>query len=219
MLIYVYLNTLHRMLQTYLKKLYSPLFSIIKLCSMRLFLCLIFAFSFNTANSQEYSSEISTKVSSNDELAAVELLKRAKSLAHKDTLTSIKLANEVLRLAKNNNNHSISAQSHTLLAKLAQQSKETEQALDHFLKASLIYKDTNDKPNQIMSSLNYIEMLIDEKRYDQANINIEKIFPIALKYGKPLYIALILEVKGDTFYERKDYDNAIPNTSKPLNIF
>jgi diguanylate cyclase (GGDEF)-like protein len=176
---------------------------------MRLFLCLIFAFSFGTANSQEHSSQTSSKASSNEKITESQILKRAKSLTHADTLTSIKLANEALRLSKNNNNHSISAQSHTLLAKLAQQSKETEQALDHFLKASLIYKDTNDKPNQIISSFNYIEMLIDEKRYDQANINIEKIFPIALKYGKPLYIALILEVKGDTFYGRKDYDNAI----------
>ncbi|WP_426356823.1 diguanylate cyclase [Pseudocolwellia sp. HL-MZ19] len=176
---------------------------------MRLFLCIIFTFSFGTANSQEHSSQTSSKASSNKKLTEAELLKRAKSLTHADTLTSIKLANEALRLSKNNKNHSISAQSHTLLAKLAQRSKDIEQALHHFLQASLTYKSTNDKSNQIMSSIDYIQILIDEKRYEQANINIEELLPATLEHGDKFPIALTLIAKGDVLYKQKDFDDAI----------
>jgi diguanylate cyclase (GGDEF)-like protein len=138
-----------------------------------------------------------------------EVLSKAKSFRHSDPQLSLKLANEALYLSEKINNHNVSAQIHTLLAKLGQESNDIDQSLHHFLLASIIYKNINDEQNYILSTISYIELLITEKRYQKADETIDKTLPIALQQKEIRLIGLTLATKADSYYDQKRYDDAI----------
>lgn len=188
------LGTLHATVCLYVKRI---------LCFITLTFCL------TTAYSQESSPQTSTAESEVGGGSDLELLKKASSLSRIDRHESIRLTNELLRISENNKNYPVSAQAHTLLGEMTQQSKNFEQSLHHFLQASLLYKNINDKRNQIAASIDYVEILLAVKRYDQAHKFIDELLPVALKYEDALAIALTLIVKGDGYYQEKRYDDAI----------
>ncbi|MDC2889722.1 tetratricopeptide repeat-containing diguanylate cyclase [Psychrosphaera algicola] len=121
----------------------------------------------------------------------------------------MKLANEALRLSTINNNHTVSAEAHSLLGQLNQRSHNADQSLDNFLQASVIYNNINDKRNQILSTIDYIEVLLVEKRYDQAENTIDELLPITLQYDDGFLIALTFINKGNGYYQQKRYQDAI----------
>jgi diguanylate cyclase (GGDEF)-like protein len=180
---------------------------------MRFLFNIILAFYFTTANSQENPLQTGIEVAN---LSAPELLTKAKSLQHNDRTLSFQLANDSLRLSKNNKDFQVSAQAHTLLGELAQQAKDIEQALQHFLHASLIYKNINDKQNQITSSIVYAETFFVAKRYVEGDEILDELLPIAKQYGEELPIALLLITKGNGYYQQKHYNDAIAQYTPAL---
>jgi len=176
---------------------------------MRILFYILITLYITTANAQEnipQTSTIETEVANFSERG---FLNQAKALRYSDQKKSTKLANDALRLSKENKNHRVSAQAHSFLGKLAQQSQNIKQSLHHFLQTSLIYKNMNDKRNQIMSSLDYINVFIAEKRYDEGNKFIDELLPLAFQYGDAFPIALTLIIKGDAYYQQKRYNDAI----------
>lgn len=174
---------------------------------MKFILFIIVIFYGSSALSQDHNIQFSSAIINNDSDSA--LLKKAKSLKNKDTKASIELAHEALRIAESNNNDSVSGQSHTLLGKIFQKSKDNEKSLEHFLQASLIYKKMNDQRNQILNSIHYITILLAEKKYDQVSKSIDEMFPVALEYNDTSLIALLFISKGDSYYKTKNYNEAI----------
>lgn len=171
---------------------------------------LVFIFaSSNLVNAQQSSAQTSRIGSDDESLPEVQLLQKAKSLRHDNQQQSLQLAMEALQLSESNNNKIMKAQSHTLLGKVNNESKNTEQAIHHFRQATLIYKELDDKRNQIQSSLDYISLLVDNKMYPQLYSVTDYILPIAIEHADQLQIARILTAKGDALYKQKRYDQAI----------
>tara|TARA_R110002153_G_scaffold32008_5_gene97070 strand:- start:14199 stop:16634 length:2436 start_codon:yes stop_codon:yes gene_type:complete len=181
--------------------------------AVRVLFNIILAFYFTTANSQENPPQTDIEVAN---LSATELLRKAKYLQHSDQSLSSQLANDSLRLSKNNKNQPVSAQAHTLLGELAQQAKDLDQALQHFLQAILIYKNMNDKQNQIMSSIVYAETFFAANRYVEGDKILDELLPITQQYGEELPIALVLITKGNAYYQQKHYDDAIAQYTPAL---
>ncbi|MEI6894356.1 MAG: diguanylate cyclase [Colwellia sp.] len=171
-------------------------------------LFIILTLCFTPANAQENSSQTSTTEAEVANFSAREFLKQAESLRPSDRQRSIKLANKALQLSINNKNYRVNAQSHTLLGRLTQ-SKHVGQSMSHFLQASLIYEEINDQPNQIISSVDYVKILYIEKRYNEADKVIDDLLYQAQQNGDALPIAITLSAKGDGYYQRKHYDDAI----------
>jgi diguanylate cyclase (GGDEF)-like protein len=156
-----------------------------------------------------------------EETSETKILNKAKSLRHKNQKASAKLATEAQELATKNNNRPVVAQAHTLLGKLSHKRKEINSAFDHFLQASLIYKNINDQQAYIMSSLDYVNLLVDEKRYAEAENDVDDLIFIAQQYeekseneykekhGKNWTIGSALYVKGNTYYQQNKYKRAI----------
>ncbi len=174
---------------------------------MQILFFIIFTFYFATANSQENIQQPTTIVSKN--LTDKDLINKAESLMRIQQPISMALASNIIRISESNNNPPINAQAHTLLGNTAAESKNFKQALHHFLQASLIYKNISDTHNQIMSSIDYIDIFIDEKRYEEAHKAIDELLPIALEYGNSLPIALTLITKANNYYQQKKNNNAI----------
>ena len=170
---------------------------------------IIFTLFVTTTNAQENTQQALTKVSELQNVTDKKTLKKAKSIIRRKHSISMELANEVIRISESKNNAPINAQAHTLLGNTAKQSKKLKQASHHFLKARLLYKNINDKHNQIMSSIDYINILIDEKNYEEAHTEINELLPIALNYGKPLLMAFSLITQANNYYQQKDYKNSI----------
>lgn len=175
---------------------------------MRTLFFIVITFCFTTAYSQENPPQASGVASEFENLSASELLKKAKSLSTTDKKNSTRFAHEALRLSEANNNQRVSSQAHNLLAKVNKKSKNIEQALHHFLQASIIYKELNDNRNLIMASINYVDILLDEKRYEDVDQYINKLLPIALDYGNEYLIARTLIIRGDSYYKQKRYVDA-----------
>ncbi len=152
------------------------------------------------------NAEISIKI---DELSDSELLKQAKLLKYTNIPLSIELTNKALKLSNEYNNLNKSAQAHTLLGKLAEQSNEIDQSIQHFYQASLIYKGLGDQREQIKSSLYYANSFFTAKRYDDANKIIDELLTVTQQYGDELYIAKALVTKGDGYYQQESYSDAI----------
>lgn len=138
-----------------------------------------------------------------------ELLKKAKLASEKDHVKGIKLAHDALTLSVKNNNQSKAAQAHRLLGRVYSLSKNVEQSLHHYLQASIIYEEINDNWNQVKSVVYYINVLLSDKRYQEADEKIHDLLPLALQYKAELPIALTLIAKGDSFYKQKQYPKAI----------
>ncbi|KAA1162060.1 diguanylate cyclase [Pseudoalteromonas fuliginea] len=166
---------------------------------MRIIFFIFFIFYFTVANSQEAL------------LASIEKIE-TKPLSEK----SVELANEVLELSKADNNHSLSAQAHTLLGKLTKESGDINQSIYHFSQASSIYKFIGNIKQQLKSSINEVKVLFKAKRYDDAYKLIGEILPLSQQYSDELLTAQILIIKGDGFYQQKYFNDAIAQFTNSL---
>jgi len=151
-----------------------------------------------------------------EKLSDVELLKQANDFSATDHKKSIELAYKVLELSEKNNNYTLSAKAHILVANISYQTNDIDLALHHYLQASLTYKKINNTTNQIKYAIYHIDMLLKIKQYKQAIQMVDELLPIALSYGKALPIASTLIVKGDIFYHQQHYNDAIKHYMNSL---
>jgi len=158
--------------------------------------------SLNSAYAQETTSYNLTNESN------AGLLKRAELLIDTDVITSIELSKSLLSQAQSADDTLLSAKLHNLLGRANKKNNNINESLEHFLQSSVYYSKLNDSRNQIKASINYINILLEEKRYDELNTRIETLLPTTLVYGDDFFIAQVLLTKGDSFYEQKKYNNA-----------
>lgn len=158
--------------------------------------------SLNSAYAQETTSYNLTNESN------AGLLKRAELLIDTDVITSIELSKSLLSQAQSADDTLLSAKLHNLLGRANKKNNNINESLEHFLQSSVYYSKLNDSRNQIKASINYINILLEEKRYDELITRIETLLPTTLVYGDDFFIAQVLLTKGDSFYEQKKYNNA-----------
>ena len=158
--------------------------------------------SLNSAYAQETTSYNLTNESN------AGLLKRAELLIDTDVITSIELSKSLLSQAQSADDTLLSAKLHNLLGRANKKNNNINESLEHFLQSSVYYSKLNDSRNQIKASINYINILLEEKRYDELTTRIETLLPTTLVYGDDFFIAQVLLTKGDSFYGQKKYDNA-----------
>lgn len=166
------------------------------------------------ANSEEEGPNLSTI--KNVSLDEKELLQKATLLKSNNPQESMLLANEALSLSISNGNFNVSAQVHAFLGKLYQDIKNTEQSIKHLRQASLIYKNINNIPKKITSSLDLAVLLIAQKRYIEAKKITDELLPIAQINGEHSSIAHIITTSGDSYYQQTRYDDAIEEYSHAL---
>ncbi|MEH6732785.1 MAG: diguanylate cyclase [Pseudoalteromonas distincta] len=158
--------------------------------------------SLNSAYAQETTSYNLTNESN------AGLLKRAELLIDTDVITSIELSKSLLSQAQSADDTLLSAKLHNLLGRANKKNNNINASLEHFLQSSVYYSKLNDSRNQIKASINYINILLEENRYDELTTRIETLLPTTLVYGDDFFIAQVLLTKGDSFYEQKKYNNA-----------
>ena len=158
--------------------------------------------SLNSAYAQETTSYNLTNESN------AGLLKRAELLIDTDVITSIELSKSLLSQAQSADDTLLSAKLHNLLGRANKKNNNINESLEHFLQSSVYYSKLNDSRNQIKASINYINILLEEKRYDELTTRIETLLPTTLVYGDDFFIAQVLLIKGDSFYGQKKYNNA-----------
>ena len=158
--------------------------------------------SLNSAYAQETTSYNLTNESN------AGLLKRAELLIDTDVITSIELSKSLLSQAQSADDTLLSAKLHNLLGRANKKNNNINESLEHFLQSSVYYSKLNDSRNQIKASINYINILLEEKRYDELTTRIETLLPTTLVYGDDFFIAQVLLTKGDSFYKQKKYNNA-----------
>ncbi|MBB1401951.1 GGDEF domain-containing protein [Pseudoalteromonas sp. SG45-1] len=158
--------------------------------------------SLNSAYAQETTSYNLTNESN------AGLLKRAELLIDTDVITSIELSKSLLSQAQSADDTLLSAKLHNLLGRANKKNNNINASLEHFLQSSVYYSKLNDSRNQIKASINYINILLEEKRYDELTTRIETLLPTTLVYGDDFFIAQVLLTKGDSLYEQKKYNNA-----------
>ena len=158
--------------------------------------------SLNSAYAQETTSYNLTNESN------AGLLKRAELLIDTDVITSIELSKSLLSQAQSADDTLLSAKLHNLLGRANKKNNNINESLEHFLQSSVYYSKLNDSRNQIKASIDYINILLEEKRYDELTTRIETLLPTTLVYGDDFFIAQVLLTKGDSFYEQKKYNNA-----------
>lgn len=158
--------------------------------------------SLNSAYAQETTSYNLTNESN------AGLLKRAELLIDTDVITSIELSKSLLSQAQSADDTLLSAKLHNLLGRANKKNNNINESLEHFLQSSVYYSKLNDSRNQIKASINYINILLEEKRYEELTTRIETLLPTTLVYGDDFFIAQVLLTKGDSFYEQKKYNNA-----------
>ncbi|MBH0090032.1 GGDEF domain-containing protein [Pseudoalteromonas sp. NSLLW218] len=144
------------------------------------------------------------------------LLKRAELLMDTDVITSIELSKELLSQAQSADDTLLSAKLHNLLGKANKKNNNINESLHHYSQSSVYYSKLNDANNQIKASINYIKILLDEKRYDELASSIETLLPTTLVYGDEFFIAQVLLTKGDSFYDQKKYIDANAQYSSAL---
>ncbi|HDZ32720.1 MAG TPA: diguanylate cyclase [Pseudoalteromonas sp.] len=144
------------------------------------------------------------------------LLKRAELLMDTDVITSIELSKELLSQAQSADDTLLSAKLHNLLGKANKKNNNINESLHHYSQSSVYYSKLNDANNQIKASINYIKILLDEKRYDELALSIETLLPTTLVYGDEFFVAQVLLTKGDSFYDQKKYIDANAQYSSAL---
>lgn len=187
-----------------------PLTYVVKSVGLVLFLFSIFVFSKeNTLDPSSNNVELI-------DVSEIELLRKARLIRRSDPEGSIQLALEALKVSEVVSNYRVMAQSHSLLGDLFENVKDFFQARNHFLQASLIYEKTNNKRNQIRSTVDYIDILFEEKNYKEGLRVVDDLLPIAEDYGEELLIGYVLITKGDGYHKSKDYESALVEYSKSL---
>jgi len=179
-------------------------------------LTIFFLFAFSRVYALENASPDELSTPSGEVFSDKALLNEAKSLRKKDPIKSLRLAEQALLLSKQNNHPYIGAQIHTLLAKLAKQSKNNELALTHFGEAARLHQSINNTRDQIVASVDYINLLLAEKRYQDVGERIDELLVIAEQYRKAWPLALTLIAKADRYYLQKEYEQAILEYKKAL---
>jgi len=152
---------------------------------------LIVIFSVSVTYAQEansLSSSIDLQTSDSFEQS---LLNQAVSFRVSDRAKSIELAIRALEASKEKNNHNVSAQVHTLLGELVLDDNKVTQSMEHFLAASIIYRDMKDERYE------YVDKMIDE------------LLPVAKQYEVTWPTALVLIKQADSDYNNKHYEDAI----------
>ena len=149
-------------------------------------------------------------------LTAKDFLHQAKSIKKSNSKKSVLLANQALQLSKRNKNNLLIAQSHTFLAEQAYKLKNIPESKLHYMKASLIYQKLHDSIHQVELSLEYVELLYREKRYEDAKEIVERLKPIADKSKDGLSIARVLLSQGESYYRQKKYNDAIEKYTQAL---
>jgi len=142
-------------------------------------------------------------------LSDIELLRKAESLEFSDPQLSAQLANVALKLAIENEHKLLTAEAHSLLGGIAEDAKNYKLSLPHFSQALIFYKELDDKLNQIITSLNYADVLIDAKRYNDSLTVMAELLPISFEYNNDMLLGRTFILTGDTYYKIKRYDNAI----------
>lgn len=187
-----------------------PLTYVVKSVGLVLFLFSIFVFSKeNTLDPSSNNVELI-------DVSEIELLRKARLIRRSDPEGSIQLALEALKVSEVVSNYRVMAQSHSLLGDLFENVKDFFQARNHFLQASLIYEKTNNKRNQIRSTVDYIDILFEEKNYKEGLRVVDDLLPIAEDYGEELLVGYVLITKGDGYHKSKDYESALVEYSKSL---
>ncbi|WP_294117945.1 tetratricopeptide repeat-containing diguanylate cyclase [Pseudoalteromonas sp.] len=133
-----------------------------------------------------------------------------------DVITSIELSKELLSQAQSADDTLLSAKLHNLLGKANKKNNNINESLHHYSQSSVYYSKLNDANNQIKASINYIKILLDEKRYDELALSIETLLPTTLVYGDEFFVAQVLLTKGDSFYDQKKYIDANAQYSSAL---
>ena len=172
-----------------------------------------------TANSQESVSTNSILDSEYSHLSNAELLRKAESLEFSDPQLSTQLANFSLKLSIENEHKLLTAEAHSLLGGIAEDAKDYKLSLPHFLQALIIYKELDDKLNQIITSLNYADVLIDAKRYNDSLTIMVELLPIAFEYNNEMLLGRTFMLTGDAYYKVKRYDNAIAQFTEAVKYF
>ena len=95
------------------------------------------------------------------------IVKRAELLIDTDVITSIELSKSLLSQAQSADDMLLSAKLHNLLGRANKKNNNINESLEHFLQSSVYYSKLNDSRNQIKASINYINILLEEKRYDE----------------------------------------------------
>jgi len=147
-----------------------------------------------------------------------ELLSEAKLLRKKEPENSLKLAKQALELSIKNSTPHITGQVYSLLGKLAKQSKNNELALAYFFQASQVHKSINDTRHQIVASVDYINLLLSVKRYQQADNSLDELLITAQQYQKPWPLALTLIAKADSYYLQENYQKANEQYEQAVNF-
>ncbi|MDO6566429.1 diguanylate cyclase [Alteromonas sp. 1_MG-2023] len=137
------------------------------------------------------------------------LLSKARVSEKNSLQLRIEWANKALQLSENFEDLTINAQAHFLLGKLTSQALDNDATQQHFLKASKIYQQLNDTENYVLSYAGFINALIESKQFTQADTAIKKLVPAAFQHGEALPIGIILNARGDSYYEQNKYDLAI----------
>ena len=185
---------------------------------MRILLLALLLFSLPHVNAVVSNTSTQSNTATAERLSEKDLLNEAKDLRKKDPENSLKLANQALELSIQNNNPHVTAQVHSLLGKLFLKSKNKEQALNYFLQASKIHKNINETRNQIVASVDYINLLLSLKHYQQADERLAELLLIAQEYKKPWPLALTLIAKADSHYLQKEYKKANDQYKQAVNI-
>lgn len=165
---------------------------------MKTLFLVLFSFFFSFTHAQESSAKIPAQEGEIDLSAGGGLLNRAESIKHIEPQRSLNLVNQALELSEQNKNYPMSAQAHTLLGELAFASMNIVQGIEHFLQASIIYRDINDD------------------RYDEAYKVIDELQPIVLHQKKSWSVAKVLITQGEIDYKNKHYADAIEQYSHAL---
>ena len=179
-----------------------------------LIILFILPFSLPIAHAQENHQQ--TKTSTITSLSALELLNKAKSQRRSDQKLSAELANEALQLSNSENDYLLSAQAHSLLGELEHQAKNIDRAMHHYLQASTGYEKINDEHNQILSTLDYAHLYLEEERYAELDNIIDALLLIAQQYGDELSIALTLLTRADSYYAQQRFEDASQQFTETL---
>lgn len=187
-----------------------PLAYVVKSIGLVLFLFPFFVFS------QENTHELPPDNVKLINVSEIELLRQARLIRRSDPKGSIQLALKALETSEKVNNYRVMAQSHSLLGDLFENLDYFFQARNHFLQASLIYEKTHNTRNQIRSTIDYIDILFEEKKYKEGMRVTADLLPIAEKHGEELLIGTVLIAKADGYRKEKKYDLALAEYTKSL---
>ncbi len=174
---------------------------------MRFFAFILLLNVFTSAYSQQVSPLPSREEAS---IQRAETLLSQAQLAQDSSLKrSIERANQALKISKEIDDISTTAQAHFLLGKLTRQARQNKSSRHHFLTASAIFERLSDTENYILSYAGYINALVKDKQLNQADEAISILVPLAFQYGEDFPIASTLIAKGDYHFALSQHSIAV----------